>query len=580
MMSDLSALAIARVKTWFWGALPSLARAVWGCRSRGLLTVVTGIAAFLGPAAMAQQKGGFRKLAPGVLTVIPPDKTSADELLHGDLLEVTEGLSGPPENLAWEPQRSPANTTLVERARNRSFARDIWCLEFAFKPPRMIEVDVPAADLKMQRKRVWYLVYRVKNTGGRRTVVDKEDPTKFKTEPFETPVRFIPHFVLESLEPLSDAEELAKYRAYLDRVVPTAMEAIRRREDPRQRFYNSAEMVAKEIAFGEERWGIAVWTDVDPRIDFFSIYASGLTNSIRWRKRKGAVINPNDIPGSDMEVAMESLRLDFWLPAAGANAAEQEMSVGYRGMFERMTLGSRVLEAAGWPKMTKSNPAAALERMGLKWEDVLEPVGGGGPSLLPLEKVLTTIAGLKDPASRAALVREMFGDVGEAALESLAAAAAGPVDTEQDKRRRAALQTMDLTPEQVAKDPYKSLAKIVGAMDTQPGYAQRQAMAFKCFGPAGRRLEWLSKGAKAARALAAMESIAIDPNSVATGNAQTAFEAVRPSISALADEAERRKVLQGVFGPRGPDLFAAAVAVHEGIDHDWVFRYESDGPGL
>ena len=536
------------------------------------------MAALVGPDAAAQ-KGGFRKLAPGVLTVIPPDKTSADELLHGDLLEVTEGLSRPPENMVWEPKRAPANTTLVERARGRSFPRDIWCLEFAFKPPRMIEVDIPAADLKMQRKRVWYLVYRVKNTGGRRTVIDKQDPTKLTTVPFETPVRFIPHFVLESLEALSDAEDLAKHRAYLDRVVPAAMEAIRRREDPRQRFYNSAEMVAKELAFGEERWGVAVWTDVDPRIDFFSIYASGLTNSIRWRKRKGAVINANDPPGSDMEVALESLRLDFWLPAA-AGAAEQEMSVGYRGMFERMTLGSRVLEAAGWPATTKSNPAAALERMGLKWDDLLEPGGGGGPSLLPLEKVLGTIAGLKDPGARATLVREMFGDVGEAALESLAAAAAGPVDAEQDKRRRAALQAMDLTPEQVGKDPYSALARIVGKLDSQPGYAQRQAMAARCFGPAGRRLEWLSKGAKAARALAALESVAIDPSSMATSNAQAAFDAVRPSISAEADHAVRQKVLQGVFGPRGPELFAAAVAVHEGIDHDWIFRYDTDGPGL
>jgi hypothetical protein len=578
MMNDLCATAIAVVKTRFFGLRLSLGRsAVSRCRQATIL-VIAGIAA-LGAADALAQKGGFRKLAPGVLTVIPPDKTSADELLHGDLLEVTEGLSRPPENLVWEPQRSPANTTLVERARGRSFPRDIWCLEFAFKPPRMIEVDIPAPDLKMQRKRIWYLVYRVKNTGGRRTVVDKDDPTKLSTVPFEAAVRFIPHFVLESLEALSDSEDLAKHRAYLDRVVPTAMEAIRRREDPRQRFYNSSEMVAKELAFGEERWGIAVWTDVDPRIDFFSIYASGLTNSIRWRKRKGAVINANDTPGSDMEVALESLRLDFWLPAAAAAAAEQEMSVGYRGMFERMTLGSRVLEAAGWPVATKSNPAAALERMGLTWDTLLEPAGGGGPSLLPLEKVLGTIAA-QNPAVRTQLVREMFGEVGEAALESLAAAAAGPVDAEQDKRRRAALQAMGLTPELVAKDPYKSLAQIAGKLDSQPGYAERQAMASRCFGPAGRRLEWLSKGAKAARALAALESIAIDPASLATGNAQAAFDAVRPSISALGDPAVRQKVLQGVFGPRGPDLFAAAVAVHEGIDHDWVFRYDSDGPGL
>lgn len=569
--------ALAGAKTGFPGVRPSSARSDQGPCAWAVILASAVIAAVLGQTAVAQ-KGGFRKLAPGVLTVIPPDKTSGDELLHGDLLEITEGLSRPPDNFVWEPHRAPANTTLVERARNRSFPRDIWCLEFAFKPPRMIEVDIPGPGSKMQRKRVWYLVYRVKNKGGRRTAVDGQDPTKLDSTSFEVPVRFIPHFVLESLEPLSDAEGLARHRAYLDRVVPSAMDAIRRREDPRQRFYDSAEMVAKEIAAGEERWGIAVWTDVDPRIDFFSIYASGLTNSIRWRKRKGAVINATDKPGSDMEVALESLRLDFWLPAAG-DAAEREMSVGYRGMFERMTLGSRLLEAAGWPTTTKSNPTLALGRLKLSWKDLLEPAGGGGPSLMPLQRVLQAIAGLKDVAARTAVVREMFGDVGERAIESLITAATGPIDAEQDKRRRAALQAMGLTPEEVEKSRLAALARVVDKLDSQPGNAERQAVAFQCFGREGRQLDWLSKGVKAARTLAALESIAVDPRSVAAGNAQKAFEAARPAIGAL-EPAERREVLQGVFGPRGPELFAAAVAVHEGIDHEWVFRYDSDGPGL
>ena len=43
------------------------------------------------------------------------------------------------------------------------FRRDIWCLEFSFKPLRMIEVDVPT--LGRHANLVWYLVYRVRNTG-------------------------------------------------------------------------------------------------------------------------------------------------------------------------------------------------------------------------------------------------------------------------------------------------------------------------------------------------------------------------------------------------------------------------------
>jgi hypothetical protein len=39
-------------------------------------------------------------------------------------------------------------------------------------------------------------------------------------------------------------------------------------------------------------------------------------------------------------------------------------------------------------------------------------------------------------------------------------------------------------------------------------------------------------------------------------------------------------VLQGLFGPRGPGLYATAVSKEEGVDHAWVFRYETDAAGL
>jgi len=160
--------------------------------------------------AVAADKG-FRKLAAGVLTVIPPDTSADDTEQHGDLLEITRGRA----DSKWKPNEAPSNTTLIERAKNLEFQRDIWYLEFAFKPPRTIDVDVPTLNQRMQRKRLWYLVYRVKNTGGRRTVVDKIDPSKRTTKKLEGPVLFLPHFVLEGLEALSDAEGTTSYRGYL-----------------------------------------------------------------------------------------------------------------------------------------------------------------------------------------------------------------------------------------------------------------------------------------------------------------------------------------------------------------------------
>jgi hypothetical protein len=46
-----------------------------------------------------------------------------------------------------------------------------------------------------------------------------------------------------------------------------------------------------EIETDAERWGVAIWEDIDPRIDFFTIFVRGLTNSMRWRSRED---NKND----------------------------------------------------------------------------------------------------------------------------------------------------------------------------------------------------------------------------------------------------------------------------------------------
>jgi hypothetical protein len=554
---------------------------------------------------------GFRRLAPGAVTVIPADKTTDDALQRADILEITKGLGG----LAWTPEMAAANTTLVERGRGREYPRDIWCLEFAFKPPRMLDVDVPATDARMQRKRIWYMVYRVKNVGGRRLVMAKDeagalDPAQRRTEPFESPIRFLPHFVLESLEPVESGEGLASYRGYLDRILPSAMEAIRLREDPRQKFLDSAEMSATEMAPGEVRWGVATWEDIDPRIDFFSIYVRGLTNAIRWRQRPGSVIQPNDPPGSDIEETLESLRLDFWRPGDDRDGGDREMSVGFAGMFERMSLGGRLLTAVGWPQYATARPAAGLDALKLSWSDLLEPdAGGGAASLVPLETVLRRAATVVPPADRIPALRALFGDLGVASIEQLVASAAGPVDATQDQQRKAALQPLKLTPDAVAKEPLAALATIVRSLEEKPDVDARRAAAKAIFGPAAPRIEWLADAVGKARCLATLQDIDADRAAIRGNDALAAFETFRPALDGL-DEADKKKiieglaaddprrqriedlddrargeaitqlVLQGVFGPRGPDLYAAAVAVHEGIDHAWVFRYETDVSGL
>jgi len=591
-----------------------------------LIVACSAALAAAGSAGAAPQ--GFRELGPGVLTVIPPDRATDDALQRADLLEVTEGLAG----LAWDPKQAADNSTLVERGRMREYPRDIWCLEFGFKPPRLMDVDVPAGDARMQRKRIWYLVYRVRNVGGRRLLTEPaEGPVekgKRRVEPFETPIDFMPQFVLESLEPVDAAEGAVAYRGYLDRLVPSAMAAIRRREDPKRPLLDSVGMMESPLKPGEERWGVAIWEDVDPRIDFFSIYVRGLTNAVRWRKRPGAVIKPAATPGSDIEETLEALRLDFWRPGDDRDAGDRPTSVGFTGMFERMTLGGRLLAATGWPARSKARPAEGFRSLGLAWSDLVEPeaadFAGGRPSLTPLMVVLDKAAGLAAP-DRLRAIRDVVGDVGlNEALERLVAAAAGPVEPEQDRRRRAKLTAIDLTPEQVAAEPLKSLGRIAerieeerrtvmqraeAGQESDPAAlnARWRAVATEYFGEAAPRIDWLAAAVAKSRGYEVLRAIEADLSGIGGRDALAAFDAIRPAIEGMDDETRKRVVdglgrgtetsqaerdriealdgdartaavrdlvEAGLFGPRGPALYARAIREHEGVEYAWVFRYE------
>ena len=163
-----------------------------------------------------------RPLAPGVLTVIPADAQQGETATGPTVIP---GIVQAMPELDWTPHYAPKTETLLQRAQNVVFRRPIWCLEFAFKPLRMIDVDVPQASGKMQRKRIWYLVYRVKNNGYDLRPAgqpDKWGQTVFSVQEVNFPTRwFMPHLVLRSHE--YDKE-------YLDRVIPSAQRAIEERE--------------------------------------------------------------------------------------------------------------------------------------------------------------------------------------------------------------------------------------------------------------------------------------------------------------------------------------------------------------
>jgi hypothetical protein len=149
---------------------------------------------------------------------------------------------------------APFNEREVKRGANVLDRDDIWVLDFRFKDPRLITVDIPGRG----RKVVWYLWYQVVNNTGQ-------------------PRTFVPDFELVMHD---------KPGVVHDQVLPKVQEAIRRIEDPSGHLdiKNSVTMASEPIppskpdAFPRAITGVATWDDVNPDSNRYSIFVSGLSN--------------------------------------------------------------------------------------------------------------------------------------------------------------------------------------------------------------------------------------------------------------------------------------------------------------
>jgi hypothetical protein len=266
-----------------------------------------------------------RQLAPGVLTTIPPNLNPEETVSTHDLVEVRSNPA-----LDWKPDSIAATQTLRGMSDQTKFRREIYCLEFAFKPIRLIDVDLPLAAGQAVRKRVWYLLYRVRNTGQTLKPVQGEDGLFTATPAKGGPVRFSPQFVLEAQDRQKNGARVSK--AYLDRVIPAAVAAISRRETPGYMLHSTADISQQPIPAGQGRidrgvWGVATWIDVDPRIDFFSVYVGGLTNAYRWTDN-AAGFHVGDAPGKGRQFVYKTLQINFWRPGDNIDLNEREFRYG------------------------------------------------------------------------------------------------------------------------------------------------------------------------------------------------------------------------------------------------------------
>lgn len=282
--------------------------------------------AIAGPAADAfAAQPAPRPLAPGVLTTIAPSLEPADTVSTHDVMELRKN-----PDVQWNPEFLGPTETLAGMSDNVKFRREIYCLEFSFKPLRMIDVDVPTATGGTERKQVWYLVYKVSNTGKTIKPVVGADGVYTAETGKGGPVRFIPQFVLESEDRQADGKRVTK--SYLDRVIPAAVAAISKREMAGGKLLNSVEMAEQLIPVNDGRidrglWGVATWVDVDPRIDFFSVLVGGLTNAYRWKDNPDAY-KPGDTPGRGRTIARKMLQLNFWRPGDELQPNEREFHFG------------------------------------------------------------------------------------------------------------------------------------------------------------------------------------------------------------------------------------------------------------
>ena len=187
----------------------------------GLVLIGSGLA---GLARAQQPDGGERILAPGVLQVVrarPEEQSTVDG--PRPLQELLQAL----ESTRFTPKTFSPTETVLARAERAVFRRTVWQLEFGYKPLRTMRVNLRQPDGSSRSTVVWYLIYFVRNAGGRLDLVaEAPDPAGYQKttlRPSQGPARFLPAFVLEGFDPP---------RTYPENIVPAAVAQIQARELP------------------------------------------------------------------------------------------------------------------------------------------------------------------------------------------------------------------------------------------------------------------------------------------------------------------------------------------------------------
>ncbi len=268
--------------------------------------------------AVAQPK----RLAPGVLKVIAPNIDARDSY---SLPLPLEDLDAKP----YAPNYAPVTDTLYGQTQSVVFFRDVWQYEFAFLGLRQAKLKLATVN-GTETKNVWYLVYRIRNTGASISYEPVREDQRFEhvkntlkrdSEDFQVSSKFLPQFYLHGW--VRQADGSFREVRYRDQIDPQALRLIRQIEDKNRYLLDKVEMMSAGFPVVKSAedgglWGVALWHDVAPDIDFVSVTVRGLTNAFR--------IGIDDDGGRDFKYRV--LQLNFWRPGDSVRQDEDRITYG------------------------------------------------------------------------------------------------------------------------------------------------------------------------------------------------------------------------------------------------------------
>lgn len=264
--------------------------------------------------AMAQdaeaRKINYRKFAPGVLNEIPSQLDVRDSF---SLPMTLPGINA--EEYALETDA--LDQTLYGMSKRVILYRDVYQYDYAFTGLRQIRVAVTDSDGVAKNKNYWYMIYRVRDLGEtlsyeqvkKSAALNQVSHELKKGEPLPDTERFfLPRFSLEGWVYSLKDRDYQKV-AFRDVVNPAVARAIRAQEDPRMPLLDGIQMSKVEIPKVKREsdvgvWGVAIWEDVNPNIDYVSVFVSGLTNAYRIKRADDGSIG----------FVRKTLQLNFWRP--------------------------------------------------------------------------------------------------------------------------------------------------------------------------------------------------------------------------------------------------------------------------